>query len=61
MVKEFDERTKLSFRRGEDALYIKFGGLRDTDPSRGITSGQLKLAGHVSFFIITQADQLTHF
>ncbi|KAF8345176.1 hypothetical protein F5887DRAFT_218796 [Amanita rubescens] len=45
MVKEFDERTKLSFRRSEDALYIKFGGLRDTDPSRGITSGQLKLAG----------------
>ncbi len=56
MVKEFDERTKLSFRRSEDALYIKFGGLRDTDPSRGITSGQLKLAGHVSLITINWTD-----
>ncbi|KAK2462920.1 hypothetical protein APHAL10511_005118 [Amanita phalloides] len=45
MVKVFDEHTKLFFRRKEDPQFIKFGGLKDNDASKGIRSGQLKLAG----------------
>ncbi|KAK2462921.1 hypothetical protein APHAL10511_005119 [Amanita phalloides] len=45
MIKVFDKRIKLSFRRVEDPQFIKFGGLKDNDPSKGIRSGQLKLAG----------------
>ena len=46
MVNTFDRDTKLSFRNGEHAHFIKFGGLRDNDASKGIRSGQLKLAGY---------------
>jgi hypothetical protein len=52
MVKEFDERAKLTFRKGDEPLAIRFGGFRDTDLSKGIRSGQLKLAGHVRFSVL---------
>ncbi|KAF8632437.1 hypothetical protein AX15_001880 [Amanita polypyramis BW_CC] len=45
MTREFDERAKLSFRRSENPQFIRFGGARDNDADKGITSGQLKLAG----------------
>ncbi|KAF8632440.1 hypothetical protein AX15_001882 [Amanita polypyramis BW_CC] len=45
MIKEFDEHTKLFFRRSEDPQFIRFGGLRDNDASKDIRSGQLKLPG----------------
>ena len=47
MVKQFDERAKLTFRESGKPLSIRFGGFRDTYLSKGIHSGQLKLAGHV--------------
>ncbi|KAM6502892.1 hypothetical protein JOM56_002869 [Amanita muscaria] len=45
MMKEFDERAKLTFRKSDEPLSIRFGGYRDTDPSKGIRAGQLKLQG----------------
>jgi hypothetical protein len=45
MIKEFDERAKLTFRKSDEPLSIRFGGYRDTDLSRGIRAGQLKLQG----------------
>ncbi|KAF7309116.1 hypothetical protein MKEN_01113700 [Mycena kentingensis (nom. inval.)] len=42
----FDQSTKLKFR-GEEFAYIRFGTLRDRDPSFEIKNGQLKLAGAV--------------
>lgn len=51
MVNTFDRDTKLSFRNSEHAHFIKFGGLRDNDASKGIRSGQLKLAGYAHLSI----------
>jgi hypothetical protein len=59
MVKEFDERAKLTFRKGDEPLAIRFGGFRDTDLSKGIRSGQLKLAGHVWFSVVDFPTMLT--
>ncbi|KAF8329634.1 hypothetical protein F5887DRAFT_114819 [Amanita rubescens] len=44
MIKQLDKYI-LSFRSSEDDQFIKFGSLRDNDPSKGIHSGQLRLAG----------------
>ncbi|KAK0222674.1 hypothetical protein EDD85DRAFT_914386 [Armillaria nabsnona] len=48
----FDATTKLRFKNIEEASYIKFGTMKDTDPKLVIRSGQLKLAGSevASFF-----------
>jgi hypothetical protein len=51
MVNTFDRGTKLSFRNSEHAHFIEFGGLRDNDASKGIRSGQLKLAGYAHLSI----------
>ena len=62
MVKTFDKDIKLSFRNSEHAHFIKFGGLRDNDASKGIRSGQLKLAGYVRLSIaIARIDGIHHF
>ncbi|EIW80580.1 hypothetical protein CONPUDRAFT_105634 [Coniophora puteana RWD-64-598 SS2] len=45
MTEVFDETTKLRFSTAEDPCYIKFGTMRDKDPSYGIRAGQLKLQG----------------
>ncbi len=41
----FDKTTKLRFRNDDEPAYIKFGTMRDRDPTLGIRSGQLKLEG----------------
>ncbi|KAF8802608.1 hypothetical protein BYT27DRAFT_7196548 [Phlegmacium glaucopus] len=48
----FDKTTKLRFRNADEPQYIKFGTIRDKDPSLNIRSGQLKLLGSdvASFF-----------
>lgn len=48
----FDQKTKLSFRNDNEPQFIRFGTTRDTDPSLGIRSGQLRLLGSdvASFF-----------
>ncbi|KAM6495193.1 hypothetical protein JOM56_009816 [Amanita muscaria] len=53
MIKEFDKRAKLTFRSSDKPLAIRFGGYRDTDLSKGIRAGQLKLQGSrvASFFL----------
>ena len=51
MTEEFDKSTKLRFRNSEDPQYIKFGTIRDKDPACDIRSGQLKLAGWVTFLL----------
>ncbi|KZP20068.1 hypothetical protein FIBSPDRAFT_932499 [Athelia psychrophila] len=45
LVDCFDKSTKLRFRNKEEPSYIKFGGVRDKDPTVGIRSGQLKMPG----------------
>jgi hypothetical protein len=44
----FDQKTKLSFRNDNEPQFIRFGTTRDTDPSLGIRSGQLRLLGCIS-------------
>ncbi len=41
----FDKTTKSRFVDSDQALYVKFGGLRDRAPELNIKSGQLKLLG----------------
>jgi hypothetical protein len=53
MTSIFDKSTKLRFRNPDEPSYIKFGGVRDKDPSVGIRSGQLKLLG----LVIIRTDQ----
>ncbi len=48
----FDKTTKLRFRNAEEPAYVKFGSMKDKDLALDIRSGQLKLAGYVSFHII---------
>ncbi|KAJ7073103.1 hypothetical protein C8F01DRAFT_268957 [Mycena amicta] len=43
----FDQSTKLKFRNPEEVSYIKFGTLRDKDPTFNIVNGQMKLPGTV--------------
>ncbi|TFK21094.1 hypothetical protein FA15DRAFT_646069 [Coprinopsis marcescibilis] len=45
IVDRFDKATKLRFSDQTDVQYIKFGGIRDHDPSCQIRNGQLRLAG----------------
>ncbi|KZT00544.1 uncharacterized protein LAESUDRAFT_688021 [Laetiporus sulphureus 93-53] len=45
MRNQFDKTTKLVFRSADDMAYIKFGSMRDRDPSVGIRNGQLTLSG----------------
>jgi hypothetical protein len=45
MVEKFDKATKLGFRTPNDPQYIRFGNVRDRDPTRGIRAGQLRLEG----------------
>ena len=45
IVRNFDTKTKLRFRKAEEPQYIKFGSTRDTDESCNIRFGQLKLKG----------------
>ncbi|KAJ3518814.1 hypothetical protein NMY22_g13495 [Coprinellus aureogranulatus] len=41
----FDKSTKICFNNDQQPHYIKFGGVRDSDPACNIRFGQLKLAG----------------
>ncbi|KAG1792831.1 uncharacterized protein HD556DRAFT_1432493 [Suillus plorans] len=45
MATIFDSTTKQRFSNEDDPAYIKFGTIRDKDPSFNIRSGQLKLMG----------------
>ncbi|EIW80615.1 hypothetical protein CONPUDRAFT_125441 [Coniophora puteana RWD-64-598 SS2] len=45
MTSIFDKTTKLRFRNADEPCYIKFGTMRDKEPSFDIRSGQLKLQG----------------
>ncbi|KAF5321316.1 hypothetical protein D9619_002044 [Psilocybe cf. subviscida] len=45
IVQCFDKGTKLRFRSGDEAQFIKFGGTRDNDANCNIRFGQLKLQG----------------
>ncbi|KAG2153166.1 hypothetical protein DEU56DRAFT_868614 [Suillus clintonianus] len=45
MAKIFDTTTKLRFGNESDPAYIKFGTIKDKEPSFNIRSGQLKLMG----------------
>lgn len=45
VTKSFDKTTKLTFRNINDPQFIKFGSVRDKDPTLNIRSGQLKLLG----------------
>lgn len=47
MFKEFDKRAKQVFKTPTELCYIKFGSMRDLDPSFGIRNGQLTLTGWV--------------
>ena len=47
----FDNTTKLRFRNADEPQYIKFGSIRDKDPTLNIRSGQLKLLGYASNII----------
>ncbi|KAJ3981519.1 hypothetical protein F5890DRAFT_1575086 [Lentinula detonsa] len=41
----FDQTTKLQFKDSDEPYHVKFGGLRDREPSLDIRSGQMKIAG----------------
>jgi hypothetical protein len=51
MVDHFDGYVKRIFADKEDSVRIKFGTLRDNDPARDISGGQLRLSGFVMFFL----------
>lgn len=43
----FDQSTKLQFRDKTELSYVKFGGLRDREPSLNIQRGLLAIEGWV--------------
>ena len=45
MMDNFEKSTKPTFKDPGDRSFIKFGSMRDRDPSVGIRSGQLPLEG----------------
>lgn len=45
----FDKTTKPRFRSASEPQYVRFGSVRDNDPTVNIRSGQLKLQGSVRF------------
>ena len=42
---KFDEGVKKVFSNDQAAQYVKFGTLRDNDPSCGVKAGRLTLTG----------------
>lgn len=45
MVEIFDKKSKLTFDKSANPLFIQFGSARDKDPKLNIRAGQLKLLG----------------
>ncbi|EIW80583.1 hypothetical protein CONPUDRAFT_166074 [Coniophora puteana RWD-64-598 SS2] len=45
MTEVFDTSTKLRFTSPDDSCYIKFGTMRDKEPSYDVRGGQLRLHG----------------
>lgn len=45
MVEHFEKSTKPTFKNPNEKSYVKFGSMRDKDPTVGIRGGQLQLEG----------------
>lgn len=47
MMDSFERQTKPTFKESSQRSYVKFGSMRDKDPSVGIRCGQLALEAYV--------------
>ena len=47
MMENFEKSVKPTFKDAAERSFVKFGSMRDRDPSVGIRSGQLSLEGCV--------------
>ena len=47
MLDHFEKSTKPTFKDPQEKSFIKFGSMRDKDPTVGIRGGQLQLSGYM--------------
>ncbi|KAF8708911.1 hypothetical protein AX14_013526 [Amanita brunnescens Koide BX004] len=47
MARFFDKNTKMHFKDSSKPCFLRFGSVRDTDPSMDIKAGTIKLSGQV--------------
>lgn len=45
MIEVFEKVVKPKFKDADEKFFLKFGGVRDTDPKYNITNGKMKLEG----------------
>lgn len=59
MLESFEKSVKPTFKDSTERSFVKFGSMRDRDPSVGIRSGQLPLEGYALHLHYTRLQTFT--